>query len=767
MSNHSSTAGVLYPITAYLGISLACTQIPLLNYLGFEFSLVVALSGSLISGLRTAGSLHRWLHQNNLAKGREVSAEFARQVFWNLALLSIPVLIMLANALFVRNCSFAEGLAFFLLLPVVSICFSTALAFFCAAHYRHPKTIFLLMVTASLLYGVAVGYFTPAIYSYNFFYGFFPGLTYDELLEISGTLVIFRCLTLILSYLLYRTALLILDSGSVGRSTWEKGIDLLRSLAAPGNRLTSLAVFLLLFAVFHFRTTLGFESPSSFIRSELGSSFATQNFTLFYAESTYTREEILWLGAEHEFRLMQIGSALDHPFKGKIESYIYPDTDLKRRYIGAGATSIAKPWNGEIHLHADAVGDVLKHELVHLAAAPFGLPFLHASLHPGLTEGLAMAIEWNWGDRTLHEYSSAMIRSGLAPEMEPVMQSFGFTQQSSSVSYVLAGSFCRFLLDRYGATQLTALYSSGDYEAIFGKPLTALLADWKEMLAGIPLDEGMSEVVGVYFQPAPFFTKTCVRVSARKLSAARREFRKHSYSAAAGLYDEVYGETRSVEALGGLVASHLRLGQTSPILSVRDSINRLESPGRLLPLYLPIGDALWMEERTKEARESYERLLRANLNRTTSESALIRIHASRDSLSTSFRSFLLSDQPDSLRVSILDSILASHPGHPLGLYLRGKLMLRRGKYEDAVRNLDEANILAIDIRFESRRRIARGDSLFRLRRFREARDSYVGALATDDSPALVDEMKDRAERCEWFDQNGMPDALLPSVGGGQ
>jgi hypothetical protein len=43
----------------------------------------------------------------------------------------------------------------------------------------------------------------------------------------------------------------------------------------------------------------------------------------------------------------------------------------------------------------------------------------------------------------------------------------------------------------------------------------------------------------------------------------------------------------------------------------------------------------------------------------------------------------------------------------------------------------------------------------------------VGALATDDSPALVDEMKDRAERCEWFDQNGMPDALLPSVGGGQ
>ncbi len=34
----------------YLVISLVCTQIPLLNYLGYEFSLLVAFLGSVISG---------------------------------------------------------------------------------------------------------------------------------------------------------------------------------------------------------------------------------------------------------------------------------------------------------------------------------------------------------------------------------------------------------------------------------------------------------------------------------------------------------------------------------------------------------------------------------------------------------------------------------------------------------------------------------------------------------------------------------------------
>ena len=760
MNRSLPPTGLLPSAILYLGISVACTQIPLLNYLGYEFSFVVALTGSLISGYLTAGSLQRWLIRNDGASDSDVGREFKRVLLWNISLLTIPLVVMTANALFVKNCSFLEGFGFFLLLPIPSIWFSTSLAFFCVAHYRRPKTTFFSFVVASFAYAAALGYFSPAIYSFNFFYGYFPGLTYDELLEISGTLMVFRGVTLVLGFFLYRAALLILQAGSVGRRTREKGMDLVTSLMRPGNRRTTLFAVLFLSGIFFFRTSIGFESSVSSIRSGLGSSFETPHFTLVYSDSTYSKEEILWLGAEHEFRLMQIGRVLQRPFEGRIVSYLYPDSEVKRRYIGAGTTSIAKPWSGEVHLHAGAVGDVLKHELVHLAAAPVGFPFIRASILPGLTEGLAMAVEWNWGTRTLHEYSAGMIQSGLAPNMESVMGSLGFAQQSSSVSYVLAGSFCRFLIDRYGVRELMELYSSADYEVVYGKSLPDLLKEWTVMLEAIPLDEGIDDVADVFFRAAPIFRKTCARVTARKVSAARREFAARSYAAAAMLYGEAHEESGSTEALGGLLVSNLRLGRTAPLIATRDSIFRLESPARFLPLFLPIADALWLEGKNDEARSLFERILKADLNRSSSEAALVRFHASLDLLSTQFRSYFLSHQPDSVRLPLIDSILSASPDHPLGLYLRGKNLLRLKRFEEAVNNLDRAEVLAIDSKLESARRRARGDALFRLRCFKEARDSYLSVIAIGASPALTEEMMDRGEQCAWYEENGMPDVLL-------
>ena len=50
MSLFRSRAFVLAAIV-YALASLACTQIPLLNYLGYEFSALVGLLGSVMSGL--------------------------------------------------------------------------------------------------------------------------------------------------------------------------------------------------------------------------------------------------------------------------------------------------------------------------------------------------------------------------------------------------------------------------------------------------------------------------------------------------------------------------------------------------------------------------------------------------------------------------------------------------------------------------------------------------------------------------------------------
>src|SRR5207237_2512299 len=104
-----------------------------------------------------------------------------------LLLLLIPLIAATVNILFVRNCSYLEGIVFYLLIPCVTCLWSVSLAGFCIAltgqtvHTRPLATfvVYTSMLGVVMLYPLYVAYATPQIYSYNFIYGFFPGLSYD------------------------------------------------------------------------------------------------------------------------------------------------------------------------------------------------------------------------------------------------------------------------------------------------------------------------------------------------------------------------------------------------------------------------------------------------------------------------------------------------------------------------------------------------------------------------------------------------------------
>ncbi|MEX0602844.1 MAG: hypothetical protein WD295_05855, partial [Bacteroidota bacterium] len=102
--------------------SILCTRVPLLNYLGFEFSFVTAVAGGFVSGLLV------------LALLRSINPD---RLTWNLVgavtltpllLTGIPLVFLLLNAFFVKNCSMGQGLLFFALLVPFSVLFSAALA---------------------------------------------------------------------------------------------------------------------------------------------------------------------------------------------------------------------------------------------------------------------------------------------------------------------------------------------------------------------------------------------------------------------------------------------------------------------------------------------------------------------------------------------------------------------------------------------------------------------------------------------------------------
>ncbi|HMK39024.1 MAG TPA: hypothetical protein VK569_06760, partial [Bacteroidota bacterium] len=214
----AASAALLYGCVALL-----CTRIPLLNYLGYEFSALLALIAGLVAGLLTVRPVREASRGGADAPVPPLTARaVGSSAAVNLLLLALPLAIISGNALFVRNCSLAEGLAFFFLLAPVSVLFGVALGFFCAVHSAHPRTLFLLLCFLLLVYSAGLGYFTPAVFSYNFLYGFFPGLTYDEALPVTRTLVLFRLLTLfVAAALLWAGMVTVADAGAGGIS-WRR-----------------------------------------------------------------------------------------------------------------------------------------------------------------------------------------------------------------------------------------------------------------------------------------------------------------------------------------------------------------------------------------------------------------------------------------------------------------------------------------------------------------------------------------------------------------
>jgi hypothetical protein len=743
---------LLVPALLFFLLSLICTQIPLLNYLGFEFSLIISIAISVAAAPVTIGTIRAEFPSEGFLDAAALLHAFRVSLLWSGLLLAIPLLVSIVNIFFVRNCSVLEGLAFYLLLPGVTSWFSVCLAFFCAVHYRHPHIMYFALFTISIFYAAALGYFTPAIFSYNFFYGYFPGFTYDEIIEMTWTIILWRLLTVLAGGVLLFAGVLMVRSSPVEADARVRGIRLAKELLSPrrrwGTALTVAACALL----YVYRGPLGFESSSSFIEDQLGAKRETEHFTLYYSGDSCDEKEISWIASEHEFRLAQVCRTLGISIDRKIESYIYPSDEIKLRYIGAGGTNIAKPWSSEIHLSAGSVNNSLKHELVHVVAAPFGIPLLRTSLHPGLTEGLAMAVEWSWGNRTLHEYSAIIRRSGLEPDMGRLMSSPGFAASSSSVSYILAGSFCRFLIDSRGMNVMTDAYTTGAFESAFGDPLADLIDEWHALLDSLPTGPADSDIADVYFRTPSIFLKTCPRTIAKIMKQARREFSEQKYSSAGAKFLKAHQEGRGPDAVHGMVTSFVRGKHPDRAIAIHDTVILVsETPASFLSSFLFVGDAFWMEGRTAQARELYTRVTTSEFSDSYGEGAALRLLAL--DANPGFVQFFVSTAPDSVRERWIDSVLNIHPEDSLARFLKGRLLGRSGAFNEAFEELSTTNIARTDVFLEFVRLRTVGIALLRLGRVEEGREWFRKILDLPVSGWRIQEATDWLERCDWLQRS--------------
>jgi tetratricopeptide (TPR) repeat protein len=745
------SAALLYGCTALL-----CTRIPLLNYLGYEFSALVAFLAAFVSGLIAIRQV-REASAGDLEKPppRVTARASGASAAVSLLLLLIPLVIMTANSLFVRNCSLPEGFAFFILLAPVSALFGIALGFFCALHSAHPRGLFFSLCALLVAYSAALGYFTPAVFSYNFLYGYFPGLTYDEALPVTRTLVLFRLLTLFVAAVLLWAGMITVADSSGGRADWRRFRTLGAGLIAPGRRIRALVVLLALAGFYLFRCDLGFESTSSYIRRTLGGETRTEHFVLYYSPSSFTADELRQVAREHEFRLAQIVRAFSIPDGVFFESYIYPSAESKQRLIGAGNTDIAKPWSGQIHLSRQSLEASLKHELVHAAAAPFGVPVIRASLSTGLVEGLAMAVDGEWGNRTLHEYAAALHDAGIAPPIDGIMSFWGFAAQQSSVSYVLAGSFCRFLIDRYGMKNILLVYRSLDYSAVYGRSLGELSQEWEGYLDRVPLDDQDQDGIDALFRRPPIFRKVCARVLARRSAEARASLARRDYAVAESLYAGVYASGGGYDAFAGYLTGALRGGRMSVLTSSLDTVILTDDhPARYLPLFIGIGDAYWASGEPEKAYALYNRVYQADFTEGYTEAASLRLMAmDADPDGKTVLPLFLADYTDSLRILAIDSLMVSDPESRLLRYMKARSLLREGDFAGVVSTLTSLDLTSADVALEAIRLRYLGQALYRLGRYGEARTAFWISLNAEDTDIGEEKVDTWLDRCEWAEEH--------------
>ena len=576
---------------------------PLFNVLGYESSLVLAILATVAGvrqgvrsvlrgrgsrgggrtvksgappsgrpgrrGTQTAGQIRP--EDADAAPFATVMLLYLRALLGVTALLLLPLLLLLLNGLRVRNCNLAAGLLFFAMMPLCSAACGVAVGVFAGLLTRsrgRAYAVGLLIPVASLLWSLLRFAATPAIFSFDPFFGYYPGALYDEDIGITSAFVAARALhaAVVLTSLLI--AALLLDGELLGLRLGGAGSRSARALRRSpdeGGRVGLLFASLLAGAValalLVSAARLGCRGDVATLQRHLTSELRTPHFVLRYRPGGPVARDIRLLAREHELRYQQLRETLgvepswQAPWllrllgiapqaagePVRVVSYLFDSIEDKRRLMGAAWTYIAKPWRREIYLHHESwPHPVLRHELAHIFAGAAGDRVLRLATHygvpqPGLIEGIAVAADWRAsGDLDAHQTVRAMRQAGLEPPLAAVF-GLGFYRLPAGRAYTTAGSFCRFLLDRQGPAPLLAAYRRGgslaDFAAAFGTPFAQLERDWRAFIDQQPLQASERDVAHDRLRRPAVFHKVCAHELATRKQQARQ-------AAASGDFDQ-------------------------------------------------------------------------------------------------------------------------------------------------------------------------------------------------------------------------------------
>lgn len=668
------TVGVA-AVSAFL-VGLAAGGLPLLEVPGYELGelgaiLAVAILGPWL-GLTAA----------RLERGRSEPSPSAAWIAAGAVASAILAALFAGAALraALGPCRPLFAAAFFPALALPSALLATALAVLCGFTARRlPRAAALYAAVAllALLARLWIAYRGPEAYLLDPLWGYFPGPLYDEAVPLDGRVWLARGEALGWAVAVAGLA------GLLARPRREAGAGVLRGRWAGGLGLLCVGLCLGGLAWTARVAQQGTPSLRAAIARALGGRRDGPRCTVFLPaeKPPAAAQELL---DECELHVADVSAALgvDHP--PRVTVFVYRSPEEKRRWVGASRTDYTKPWRSEIHVDDDPLPHpVLRHEIVHAVAAALAPGPLHvparARILPALAlvEGLAVALDTPRSGFTVHQWSRAARDLGYLPDLERILEPAGFWSQAPARAYTAAGSFLAYLLRRYGPGPVAAAYADGDLSRALGRPLGALVAEWRASLDEVPATPELLAAARRWFGRGSLFERRCARESAavqrdaagaaaagRTAEACRGWDRE---AAIGNAFDALLAKAQTLAAAGELDAAARALEAAGARLPAQD-------PGRTAQLADAQGDLSWRRGAVATAVDRWREAAHEPLDRAGARLLAVKAAAAADpALGAAARAYLLSpgDPTALVRVALVD--------RPLAAYLLGRALLGRGE----------------------------------------------------------------------------------------
>lgn len=512
-------------IISVLSINIFLQLLPLTNVIGYEFS---AVNGILLFVLAGISVIHYGREKEEFHPFKIFAANY--KLF--LSLTFSPLIISVVNTAFFSICPFNGGIEFYLIDTIPAAFIGLILgAISLRLSFRYSYIFFLIIFLIFVFTPIFELYFFHQMYFYSPLIGFFPGTIYDENITMNSKHFLYQLFSVKIVFLAY--VLLIKK---------EKRFKIY---------LPFFVVYFLFISLI--KPFLGFATNINTIEKTLPNKFSTEHFELIYPGGI-SEVRIKTIAAEHEFYYQKIKSQLGYEPEGKIRSILFENRKQKGKIFGAENADVAKLWMNTMYLQVNDYESTLEHEMAHVFSKDIGTtPFKVAyGFNFSLIEGYAMAVENEYGGKEVHHFAALAYKNNFKVLPKHLFSGLNFFSNVSGLSYVISGSFIKFLIENYSSEAVNKVYADGDFEKNFNKSIEELSDEYEKFISSYPIDSN-PHTSALYFGRKPLVKRFCPRYIARKRASAEEFVNKKDYNRAQEIYEEIFSLTNQYFALTGLI----------------------------------------------------------------------------------------------------------------------------------------------------------------------------------------------------------------------